>query len=72
MLEKLFFQACITTQKIIFPLFQLHPLTTTGLAPVAILIVLNVRICRGIHFLHQRRTSRNRKVGANPLLVFVI
>lgn len=43
-------------------LMQFHPLTTTGLAPVAILIVLNVRICRGISILHQRRTSRNRKV----------
>ena len=28
---------------------------------MAILIVLNVRICRGIQILHQRRTSRNRK-----------
>ena len=40
---------------------QFHPLTTTGLAPMFILIVLNLRICRGIRILHQRRTSRNRK-----------
>lgn len=47
--------------KINLYLRAIHPLTTTGLAPVAILIVLNVRICRGIQILHQRRTSRNRK-----------
>jgi hypothetical protein len=29
-------------------MLQFHPLTTTGIGPMAILIVLNVRICRGI------------------------
>ena len=42
-------------------LSQFHPFTTTGLAPMAILVVLNIRICRGIRVLHQRRTSRNRR-----------
>ncbi len=40
---------------------KLHPLTTTGIAPVAILTILNVRICKGIVLLHQRRTNRNAK-----------
>eukprot|EP00094_Tigriopus_californicus_P000295 TCALIF_00285-PA protein Name:"Similar to FR FMRFamide receptor (Drosophila melanogaster)" AED:0.21 eAED:0.21 QI:91/0.57/0.37/0.62/0.57/0.75/8/0/476 len=39
----------------------LHPLTTTGVAPIAILIFLNIRICKGIILLHQRRTNRNIK-----------
>ena len=41
--------------------FQFHPFTTTGVAPTAVLIVLNLRICRGIRVLHQRRTKRNRR-----------
>ena len=40
---------------------QFHPFTTTGVAPTAVLIVLNLRICRGIRVLHQRRTKRNRR-----------
>ena len=40
---------------------QIHPLFTTGILPIAVLIVLNVRICKGILLLHQRRTNRNTK-----------
>lgn len=40
---------------------QFHPLITTGLAPITILVILNVRICKGIMLLHQRRTNRNAK-----------
>ena len=42
-------------------LIQFHPLITTGLAPITILVILNVRICKGIMLLHQRRTNRNAK-----------
>ena len=38
-------------------MLQLHPLTTTGLAPVIILAVLNVRICRGISVLNRKRQN---------------
>ena len=42
-------------------LAQFHPLITTGLAPITILVILNVRICKGIMLLQQRRTNRNAK-----------
>lgn len=40
---------------------QVHPLSTTGLIPILILVILNIRICKGIMLLHQRRTNRNTK-----------
>lgn len=38
----------VTYLKINLYLRMLHPMTTTGIAPVLILLVLNVRITRGI------------------------
>ena len=53
-------QSCRPKEKSnLYPVFfqQLHPLTTTGLAPVIILAVLNVRICRGIAVLNRKRQT---------------
>ena len=46
-----------------------HPLTTTGLAPCLLLIILNVRICIGLKRLRQsqeRRHAQNSMAGALP------
>lgn len=56
-------------------LFQLHPLATTGVVPFAILIVLNVRICRGIRILQGRRNRKDlnlAQIAVTIVSLFVI
>ena len=48
--------------KINLYLRMLHPMTTTGIAPVILLLILNVRITRGIMELQER--SAKMKLGA--------
>ncbi len=49
----------VTYLRVNLYLRMLHPLTTTGLAPILILIVLNVRITRGIMELQVRFYSHH-------------
>jgi hypothetical protein len=48
-------------KKSTFVCVKLHPLLTTGFAPVAILLVLNIRISRGISSLNRKRQISIRR-----------
>ena len=41
----------------------LHPLATTGLIPLLLLVILNIKVVRGINILTQKRTRKKYPEG---------